>query len=90
MSQVTHTEDWKRAERASQLTQCWVNVAAEAMFTFSPTGQLLSVNQTACQRLEYSQDELLSMRVADIAPHCSADFWREHIEELRRKRKMTF
>ena len=78
------------SEQRMRLTQFSVNVAAEAMFTVAPNGRILSVNQTACERLEYSQQELLEMSIADIDPHYPAELWPEHFADLQRNRKMSF
>lgn len=75
---------------ASRLMQFAVNVAAEAMFTVSPDGRILDANHTACERLEYTHDELLGMTVADIDPNYPAELWPGHFAELRQVGKMTF
>ncbi len=82
--------DPEQAQRALQLTQLSVHVAAEAMFVIAEDGGILNVNETACEHLKYSRDELLGMSVADINPHFSAASWRQRLEEMRRNRKMTF
>ena len=73
-----------------RLTQFAVEAAAEAMFMVSADGLILDTNQMACERLEYSRDELIGMHVADFDPHYSAERWPGHFEELRRTGRMTF
>jgi PAS domain S-box-containing protein len=90
MSPSISVDELKLAAQTLQLTQFSVNVAAEAMFTVAPSGCILSVNETACERLEYSRDELLGMSVADIDLHYPAELWPTHFEDLRRNGKMTF
>jgi PAS domain S-box-containing protein len=49
--------------------------AADAMFVHEVTGGFLMVNRTACERLEYSRDELLRLAPKDIdSPEYAAHF----------------
>ena len=73
-----------------QLTQFAVSVAAEAMFTVAPDGRILDANATACERLEYTRQELQQLRISDIDPHYPLSMWGDHFEELRQERKATF
>jgi PAS domain S-box-containing protein len=90
MALSTASHELKRSAQTQRLTEFAVNVAAEAMFTVDPTGRILSVNETACDRLEYTRDELLGMSVADIDPDYPAELWPVHFDELRCNGKMTF
>ena len=65
MSSTGSATELKLSERALRLTQFSVDVASEAMFTTTPDGRILSVNQMACKRLEYSREELVGMSVSD-------------------------
>jgi PAS domain S-box-containing protein len=42
--------------------------AAEAIFIHDKNGKILDVNQKACQNLQYTREELLSMNIKDISP----------------------
>ncbi len=75
---------------ASGLTQFAVETAAESMFTISSTGVILDVNQIACERLEYSKDELVGLHVADVDPHYPRERWPVHFDEMRHLGRMTF
>jgi len=72
------------------LTKFAVETAAEAMFTVSDDGFILNVNQIACERLEYSKDELVGLHVADVDPHYPRERWPAHFKELRQLEKMNF
>ena len=90
MSQSDAKAAAPRVSQSPELVRFAVTVAAEAMFTVAPDGSILDANETACERLEYSYDELVGMSVADIDPHYPAEQWPEHFEELRRNRKSRF
>lgn len=83
-------EPQKSAVLSLQLTQFSMEVAAEAMFTMSPDGRILTANRSACERLEYSRDELVGMHVADIDPHYPTELWPAHFAELRSNGRMAF
>ena len=59
----------------SQLNRFLVENIKESIFTFLPTGRIIDVNQWACQRLGYSKEELLSMRVSDIDVNIKEENW---------------
>lgn len=90
MPNTTCDNHFQHAQQSSRLSQFCVDVAAEAMFTCSPTGVILSANDTACERLEFSREELVGLTVADIDPNYPLELWPTHFDELRREKKMLF
>ena len=42
--------------------------AADAIFINDETGRIIDINQSACQSLGYTRDELLALTIADIDP----------------------
>ncbi len=87
----SQTEEIQRHTNHSlQLTRFAVDAAAEAMFTIHPDGRILDANAAACERLEYTHEEMTSMTVADVDPHYPSELWPSHVEELRKNREMTF
>jgi PAS domain S-box-containing protein len=79
----------KRAEQTLRLLKASVDTANEAMFTIDSRGRLVDVNQTACERLEYSRDELLAMTISEISPACNVERWSELWEELQACRRLV-
>jgi PAS domain S-box-containing protein len=80
----------KQAEEALQLTQFSVDHAGDAVFWLGPDARFLYANLTACLRLGYSLEELLSMTVHDIDPNFPPEVWPEHWKELKQRGSFTF
>ncbi len=53
--------------------------AAEAIFVHDANGQIVDVNQKACESLGYTKEELLSMNIPDISPVADKDVARGDI-----------
>ena len=54
------------------------------------TAAFLETNQTACRRLQYTRDELLSMKGPDIEAILPDDFqWQAHMHHLQQVREIT-
>jgi PAS domain S-box-containing protein len=57
----------------------------DAIYLLTEDGKILDVNDTACQALEYSRDELLSLKIGDVDPNYDQEgfiqFWKDHPEE---------
>jgi len=57
----------KRAEESLTLFRTLINRSNDAIEVIDPeTGRFLDVNETACERLGYSREEMLSMSMPDI------------------------
>ena len=64
----------------SQLAHSILETSAAALLVLSPDGQVVDVNETACQWLERTRAELLTMRVSDIAAAYQQAQWQTHWE----------
>ena len=73
--------DRRRIEEKLKFTQFSVNKAPVGVFWITPEGVFEYVNDRACEMLNYSREELVGKRVADIDPNFSAE---EHHEEWER------
>jgi PAS domain S-box-containing protein len=74
----------KALRRSEQNCRTLLDNAGDAIFIHDLEGQILEVNQVACERLGYSREELLQMTPMDFdAPEYAALFPRR-IEELQR------
>jgi len=80
--------DVRRTEQALHLTQIAVDRSADLVFWIDRSARFLYVNDAACQRLEYTREELLRMTVADIDPDYQMGRWPAHWEALRRSGRL--
>lgn len=81
---LTDITEAKQAEQQLRLTQFSVDTSAEPTFWIRENGQIFYVNKAACASLEYTADELTSMRVSDISAALTQGKWSERYEMLRR------
>ncbi len=81
--------DRKRSEVALRLTQFSVDRSDDAAYWMGPDGDLLYVNDKACEALGYSREELLSMKIQEINPDFPPERWPAHWEALRRRRTFS-
>jgi diguanylate cyclase (GGDEF)-like protein/PAS domain S-box-containing protein len=58
----------KKTERQMLFTQFAIDSAGDAIFFTNPAGDILYANQTACDSLGYTREELLNLKVKDINP----------------------
>ncbi|HMK45721.1 MAG TPA: PAS domain S-box protein, partial [Methanocella sp.] len=77
-------------EESLRLTQFALDKFSDPAVWLSTDGAILYVNETACSRLGYSRQGLLSMHIWDIDPDYGPNRYAEVIGELRRKGGMKF
>lgn len=68
-------DERKRVEDRLQRTQYAVDHAADQIFVIDSRGYFIDVNESACRRLGYSKEELLTMSVMDIDPDFPPEAW---------------
>lgn len=73
----------KREERLLRLTQFTVDHAADGVFWIGRDARFLYVNETACESLGYTREELLQMTVHDIDPDFPHELWEESWLEVK-------
>jgi PAS domain S-box-containing protein len=79
----------KLVEKELMLTQFTMNNAVDSAFWIGPDARFTYINETACQSLGYSREELLTMTVHDIDPNFPEETWEKHWNELREKGSIT-
>ncbi|MCB0153509.1 MAG: response regulator [Anaerolineae bacterium] len=66
-----------------RLTQFSVDNAADAIFWIGPEARISFVNFTACELLEYSTEELLSMSWYDLDANYTPEVWPGHWQRVQ-------
>jgi len=68
------------------------NSASDAIFIHNEAGEILEVNEIACDRMGYRREKLLEMSILDISPTPAAatDSYKAQIETLRQDNQILF
>jgi len=83
--------DRKAIARQLEFTKYGLDHAADCFFCLNEDSQIIQVNNASCQRTGYSEEELLSMTINDIAPTCPKELtWEPHWEKLKRLNSYSF
>ncbi len=80
----------KRTEEALRMTQAAADNAADALFWVRPDATFEYVNRAACECLDYSEEELLRLRVFDIDLNYDEETWKGYWERLKRHGHLLF
>lgn len=80
----------KRTEEALRFAQFSVDHASDPIFWVGREGNLFYVNQAACRTLEYSREQLLSMRFMDIAVGMPGEGWSDFRHAVKQHGTRTF
>jgi PAS domain S-box-containing protein len=80
----------ERAEEALQRFKFISDYAYDGQDLIDREGRIVYVNRRACERLGYSEAEMLRMRLSDIDPTFSAERLRELFERLEREHVPPF
>jgi PAS domain S-box-containing protein len=80
---VEDITEWKQTERRLRATQYAVDHATDYIFVIGSDGYFLDVNESACRRLGYTKEELLTKSVMDIDPDFSRVVWKDFWEEFK-------
>ncbi len=80
----------KQVEEALRRARRSVDFASDHTMWIDSDGRVIDVNQSACERLGYSRDELLRMSVVDITVGVSLETWPDHWRELKAHGPLTF
>lgn len=70
-------------------TRYCMDHAQDMIFWVDTTGKIIYANQTTCNKLGYTSEELLQKSVLDISPHSTVDY-PKHWEELKKVGAIEF
>ena len=77
--------DRMKAEEALLFNQFTIDHYSDAAFWMEHNARFIYVNETACNTLGYSREELLTMTVHDIDPDFSEEVWADHWADLKNR-----
>jgi PAS domain S-box-containing protein len=80
---ITDITERKQAESRLRRTQYAIDHATDYIFVIGHDGHFLDVNESACHRLGYTKQELLTKSVMDIDPDFPPNAWKKFWEEFR-------
>lgn len=80
----------KRTEQELRLTHTAINKSKNAFFWLTPEGQVVYVNDYACQRLEYSREELTGLYIWDFDPDFHPEDRPQSWERTKQQDSVTF
>ncbi|MHC9538262.1 MAG: PAS domain S-box protein [Vulcanimicrobiota bacterium] len=83
MGLLTEITERKMEEERLYYTQFVIDHMSDAAYWADPDGHLVYVNEAACQKLGYTRDELLTMRVMDIATSFGEEYWVAHWKAIQ-------
>lgn len=63
---------------------------SDAVEWISREGRLVYVNDAACTMHGYPPEELLTMKISQVAPEFSAEKWEDHWDQLKREGSLHF
>ncbi len=78
----------KQAEKQLELLQFAIDRSHDAVFLIDYQGRFQYVNQSACRKLGYSREELLTLAVNDIDPEHPLEAWNDHWREVQWRGQM--
>ncbi len=80
----------KRSEEALQRTQFAMDRARDIVIWVGDQGEILYVNDAACESSGYTREELLHMEIFDLDPDFPKEAFEAHKQEMRTKGSMSF
>jgi two-component system, sensor histidine kinase and response regulator len=79
------------AEERLRLAQESLENTSDMVFWINQDGSFFNVNNSTCELLGFSREELMAMTTSDLNPEGHPpDVWPKHWDELKQKRRMVF
>ncbi|MBG0782398.1 MAG: PAS domain S-box protein [Bacteroidales bacterium] len=70
--------------------QMLFNTSSDQIFVIETSGQILEVNQAACERLEFTREELLNRSFASLKASNNTEGVLDHLDEIRQRKMHIF
>lgn len=87
---IRDISDCKATEKALNLAKFAIDNTATNIFWLNQSGRFTDVNESACQALGYSPQELKKMYVWHISPGFPQEIWGDHWQELQENTHQRF
>ncbi|MBT8368911.1 MAG: PAS domain S-box protein, partial [Deltaproteobacteria bacterium] len=75
----------KKAEKALRLVKFSLDHCSEMLYWIDPRGNIVDVNDTTCNRLGYSRDEIVSMSMDDIDSDVATEEYHPIWQDLKKR-----
>lgn len=82
---ITDITERKAGEAELLLTQFAVDHNSDAMFWIDSNGRVIRTNQSACEQLGYTREEIIGMRIWNLDADFTQEYWEKSLRALRRK-----
>ncbi|MFI3186137.1 MAG: PAS domain S-box protein, partial [Methylococcaceae bacterium] len=86
---ITDITAHKQAEESLQMMRFCVDHANDSIFWISREGNILYVNNAACEERGYSNEEMRGMCIFDLDPDYPSGVWGTHFEDLKQRGAIT-
>lgn len=83
-------QQYERLAQYVQLMQFAFDQVPEAVLVAGPDKRFCFANKTACDSLGYTREELLALRIPDVAPYHETGRFRQHLEILHQGQPLTY
>ncbi|MCX5723594.1 MAG: PAS domain S-box protein [Nitrospirae bacterium] len=90
MAVIKDISERKQVESQLRLTQFAVEQAADAVLWADDTKRFVYVNAAACRSLGYTREELLTLRIPDIAPRHDPERFQQRLTAIQQGRSATY
>jgi PAS domain S-box-containing protein len=75
----------KKSEKALLLMRFSLDHSSEMLYWIDPDGNIVDANDTTCNRLGYSREEIVSIQVDEIDPSISIEDYHQIWQDLKRR-----
>ena len=82
--------DLHSKERHLSMLQSLIDKSADGALIIEQSGDIYYANETLCQRLGYSSEELLNLNVVNISPTFSESNWKDHWNRVKKYGNLSF
>ncbi|MFT2112225.1 EAL domain-containing protein [Marinomonas sp. 2405UD68-3] len=90
IAQIVDVTEKQKIEKARKLFRTLIDHSNDSFIIIDPvTSKIIDVNETACQNLGYSYEEMLTLSVMKIEAALPDDFsWKRHVDGLKESKGM--